>query len=45
MQAVPIRRLRFAHGPLTQEFFSSVVRCTLHKPIAIEQSESFVAVK
>jgi SAM-dependent methyltransferase len=36
VQAVPIRRLRFAHGPLTQEFFSSVVRCTLRKPIATE---------
>jgi SAM-dependent methyltransferase len=39
MQAVPIRRLRFAHSRLTQEFFSSVVRCTLRKPALLHSGE------
>jgi len=28
-EAVPIRRVRFLHNRITQEFFSSVIRCTL----------------
>jgi SAM-dependent methyltransferase len=29
LEAVPIRRARWLHGPLTREFLSSVVRCRL----------------
>lgn len=28
-EAVPIRRARFLHSRITQEFFSSIIRCTL----------------
>lgn len=29
LESVPIRKLRRLHNPLTEEFLTSVVRCTL----------------
>lgn len=33
LEAVPIGRLRRLHNRLTREFFTSIVRCTLRKPL------------
>ncbi len=33
LEAVPIRRLRLIHNPVTREFTTSIVRCRLAKPV------------
>jgi hypothetical protein len=33
LELVPIRRLKRLHGRLTREFFTSIVRCKLRRPL------------
>jgi SAM-dependent methyltransferase len=38
LETVPIRAARFFHNRMTQEFLTSVVRCKLSLPVAIDQN-------